>query len=193
MGSLFGNVFRAVTRSPLLKAIPGVGTALTVAGTVGAAASLLQGGAPQMPALPAMPGMPPGGGFAGGNVNAGQRGWFQNDPNVPDWMKPAAISKTNLKVCYRAPKGYVIRYDEVGDPYGIPKQLAKQYLGWKPAKKPLLSIRDTNAIRRAGTAIKKLQNAEKMAKRIANWKSPSRQKTIYVTGGVVGKTKRIAA
>lgn len=199
MGSMFGNVFRAVTRSPILKAIPGVGTALSVAGLATSAISigssmLGSGGASpgQMPALPAMPGFP-GAGVAGPNVLAGQRGIFSNDPNVPDWMKPAAISKGNLKQFFRAPKGYVIRYDAVGDPYGIPKSLAKQYLGWKPAKKPLLSIRDTNAIRQAGRAIKKLQNAEKMAKKIANWKSPSRQKTIYVTGGTVGKAKRLAA
>ncbi len=198
MGSLFGNIARGiggavmtVARSPVAKMIPGAGTALTVLGAAGTVGSMLGGGS-SMPNLPAMPGMPPGGGFAGPSRLAGDRGWFQNDPNVPDWMKPAAISKTNLKVCYRAPKGYVIRYDEKGDPYGIPRQLAKQYLGWKPAKKPLLSIRDTNAIRQAGRAIKKLQNAEKMAKKIANWKSPTRTKQIFVTGGVVGK-KRIAA
>lgn len=189
MGSMFGNIFRAVTRSPLVSKLPVVGTAI---GAVGMASQLLGVGSGGTPNLPAMPGMPAGGGFAGPSNLAGQRGWFQNDPNVPDWMKPAAISKTNLKVCYRAPKGYVIRYDAAGDPYGIPRAMAKQYLGWKPAKKPLLSIRDTNAIRRAGTAIKKLQNAEKMAKKIANWKSPSRPKYIQVTGGVVGK-KRIAA
>lgn len=194
MGSMFGNVFRAVTRSPLAKMIPGVGTALSVAGAASTILNIGSGGSGSggMPALPSMPGMPVGGGFAGGNQFAGQRGWFSNDPNVPDWMKPAAISKGNLKVCYRAPKGYVIRFDEKGDPYGIPRQLAKQYLGWKPAKKPLLSIRDTNAIRQAGRAIKKLQNAEKMAKKIANWKSPSRSKQIFITGGTVGK-KRIAA
>jgi hypothetical protein len=198
MGSLFGNIARGiggavmtVARSPVGKMVPYAGTALSV---LGAAGSVLGGsGSPSLPSLPGMPGMPKGGGFAGPSALAGDRGWFQNDPNVPDWMKPAAISKTNLKVCYRAPKGYVIRYDEKGDPYGIPRQLAKQYLGWKPAKKPLLSIRDTNAIRQAGRAIKKLQNAEKMAKKIANWKSPTRSKQIFVTGGVVGKSKRIAA
>jgi len=200
MGSLLGNAFRAVTRGPIsnvLKAVPVLGTAISVA-SIGASAlsvgsSLFGGGgaSPGMPQLPAMPGAP---GAAGAvSPYAGQRGIFSNDPNVPDWMKPAAISKGNLRVFYRAPKGYVIRRDAAGDPYGVPKQMAKQYLGWKPAKKPLLSVRDTNAIRQAGRAIKKLQNAEKMAKKIANWKSPSRQKTIYVTGGVVGKQKRIAA
>jgi len=191
MGSLFGNVFRAVTRSPLLSKIPVVGTGLALAG---AATTLLSGnsGAPKLPALP---GMAPGfgnTGFAGNSPYAGDRGIFQNDPNVPDWMKPAAIAKTNLKTFYRAPRGYVVMYDAVGDPYGIPRDLARKYLGWKPAKKPLLSIRDTNAIRQAGRAIKKLQNAEKMAKKIANWKSPSRTKYIETTGHVVGK-KRIAA
>jgi len=99
---------------------------------------------------------------------------------VPDWMKPAAISKGNLRQFYRAPKGYVIRFDAAGDPYGIPKQLARQYLGWKPAKKPLLSIRDTSALKRAGVAIKKLQNAEKMARKIANWKTPARREKVTV-------------
>jgi len=196
MGSLFGNIARGiggavmtVARSPLAKAVPYLGAASTIL-SVGSA--LLPSGS----AGPAMPAMP--GGFAGpaGNPMAnplmGDRGWFQNDPNVQDWMKPMAISKTNLKVCYRAPKGFVIRYDEVGDPYGIPKEIARKFLGWKPAKKPLLSIRDTNAIRHAGRAIKKLQGAEKMAKKIANWKSPPRRQNIIVTGRTVGR-KAIAA
>lgn len=200
MGSLFGNIARGiggavmnVARSPVAKLIPGAGTAISVLGAASAASSMLgvTGGNSRMPALPSMPGFPMGRGFAGPSTLAGQRGIFSNDPNVPDWMKPAVISKGNLKTFYRAPKGYVIRLDEKGDPCGVPRQLARQYLGWKPAKKPLLSIRDTNAIRQAGRAIKKLQGAEKMAKKIANWKSPTRSKQIFVTGGVVGK-KRLA-
>jgi len=185
----------AAARSPLgsvLKAVPVVGTAVSAIGAVGALGSMLggPGASPgQMPALPAMPG--------GLSPYAGQTGIFQNDPNVkgrPD-IQAAAISKANLKVCYRSPsKGYVVVRDSNGDPMAIPKAMAKAYYGWKPAKKPLLSIRDTNAIRRAGVAIKKLQKAEKMAKKIANWHSPHRApaRNIFVTGGTV-KRKAIAA
>jgi len=199
MGSLFGNIARGiggavmtVARSPIAKAIPVVGTGLSVLGAASSVGSMLgskgaSGG--QLPAMPGMPGMP--------STYAGQTGIFQNDPNVkgrPD-IEKAAISKANLKISYRSPaRGYVVVRDDNGDPMAIPKALAKMYYGWKPAKKPLLYIRDTNAIRRAGTAIKKLQRAEKMAKKIANWHSPHRSpsKNIIVTGGVVGR-KRIAA
>lgn len=190
---LFGSIARGiggavmtVARSPIAKAIPVVGTGLSVLGAASSVYSMLgSGGAspgqlptgmPGMPALPSAPGM-------------GDRSVFRNDPNLPEMLKPYAISKANLRQYYRAPKGFVIRHDEKGDAYGIPKKLARAYLGWKPAKKPLLSIRDTNAIRHAGAAIKKLQKAEKMAKHIANWKSPARgpkippgMKLIPITG-----------
>lgn len=192
MGSIFGKIARGVgkavmtvARSPGVKMVPGLGTAATVL-TGASALGLLGGGGGgggNMPALPGLPGMP--------NMPsvAGDRSIFRNDPNTIAAIKPYAISKANLKEYHRAPKGFVIVFDEKGDPMGVPKALAKLFFGWKPAKKPLLSIRDTNAIRHAGRAIKKLQNAERMAKRIANWKSPTRSKQIFVTGGVVGKKK----
>jgi len=202
MGSLFGNIARAVggtvmsvARSPvggILKAVPVVGTAVSAIGAIGAVGSMLGGAGASPGQLPTMPAMP-----GGLSPYAGQTGVFQNDPNVkgrPD-IQAAAISKANLKVCYRSPsKGYVVVRDTNGDPMAIPKAMAKAYYGWKPAKKPLLSIRDTNAIRRAGTAIKKLQRAEKMAKKIANWHSPHRAapRNIVVTGRTVS-AKRIAA
>ena len=190
MGSLFGNIARAVggavmtvARSPVAKAIPVVGTGLSVLGAASSLGNMLGGGGSspgQLPQMPGMPGLPQAPGM-------GDRGIFQNDPNLPEMLKPYAISKANLKQYYRAPKGFVIRHDAVGDAYGIPKKLAQAYLGWKPAKKPLLSIRDTNAIRHAGRAIKKLQRAEKMAKKIANWHSPHRaaSRNIIVTGKTV--------
>lgn len=204
MGSLFGNIARAVTRSPITKIaasfIPGASAALTVGSLATTAYGAYQAMKTPagMPALPSLGGMPTGGGFAGGlSPYAGKTGIFQNDPNVkgrPD-IEAAAISKANLRVCYRSPqRGYVVVKDSNGDPMAIPKAMAKQYYGWRPAKKPLLSIRDTNAIRRAGTAIKKLQRAEKMAKKIANWHSPHRAapRNIVVTGRTVS-AKRIAA
>jgi len=195
MGSLFGNIARgiggavmSVARSPIAKALPVVGTGLSVLGAASSVYSMLGSGGSspgQLPQMPGMPGLPSAPGM-------GDRGIFSNDPNLPEMLKPYAISKGNLKQYYRAPKGFVIRHDAAGDAYGIPKKLAKAYLGWKPAKKPLLSIRDTNAIRHAGVAIKKLQKAEKMAKKIANWHSPTHKapRNIFVTGGTV---KRKAA
>lgn len=162
--------------------IPGVRKAVNATG-IGAAAlsvgsALIPQGSRGLPALPGMPGgMPPG--FPG-MASAGQRSIFKDDPNVVDALKPYAIPMRGLRTYYRAPRGFVVMRDSVGDAYGIPKTIAKQYLGWKPAKKPLLSIRDTNAIKHAGTAIQKLQNAEKMAKKIANWKTPVRRERIIV-------------
>lgn len=191
--SLFGSIARgiggavmSVARSPIARAIPVVGTGLSVLGAVSSVGSMLgvgnssPGQLPQMPGMPGMPGLPNATGM-------GDRSVFRNDPNLPDMLKPYAISMANLKHYYRAPKGFVIRHDAKGDAYGIPKKLARAYLGWKPAKKPLLSIRDTNAIRHAGTAIKKLQKAEKMAKHIANWHTPHKApaRNIIVTGKTV--------
>ena len=191
----FGSLLRRVggaaaklARSPIGKAaslIPGVGTVVSGIGLASAGYGALQavrgigggGAAPGLPALPMAAGglavPPPTQGFPG-QAGMGQRSIFRDDPNVIEQLKPWAIPMRGLRQYYRAPKGFVVMRDAVGDPYGIPKKLAQTYLGWKAAKKPLLSVRDTSALRRAGVAIKKLQNAEKMAKKIANWKSPRR-------------------
>jgi len=185
---------RTVGKIPGVGLIPGVGTALSVVGAastaVGIARSLTSGGGGSLPPLPALPTasqsaalpMAPG---------MGNRSIFRNDPNVVDALKPYAIPMRDLRQYYRAPKGFVVMRDAAGDSYGIPKNIAKAYLGWKPAKKPLLSIRDTNAIKHAGSAIKKLQNAEKMAKKIANWHSPRRAapKNIILPASAVKKIK----
>lgn len=181
MGSLFGNIARGVMNSPLLKTgltmakfVPGLGTIASVASLGMAGASMFSGGSSG-----AMPGLPPMPGMRGGNTpmlpsnpKMGNRGIFRNDANLPDALKPFAISKGDLKQYYRAPKGFIIRHDSVGDAYAVPKKIAKAYLGWKPAKKPLLSIRDTNAIRHAGSVINKLTKFEKTVKKIANFHSP---------------------
>jgi len=187
-GSLFrkaANAVKSVNKIPGVGMIPGVGNVLSGLGAAASvytvakgASSLFSGGSGGgMPALPMLAGGAGGNALMPATPLAGNRGIFQNDPNTIAALKPVAISKANLRMYYRAPvKGYVVVKDEVGDPMAIPKAHAKAYFGWKPAKKPLLSVRDTNAIRRAGTAIKKLQNAEKMAKSIANWKTPRAQK-----------------
>lgn len=182
-----GKVAAVVSKSPLGKVaglVPGLGTAVSAIGLAGTAYTGYKaltggggGGGGGLPALPMGAGgfaaPPPGSGYPG-QAGMGERSVFRNDPNVIEQLKPWAIPMRGLRQYYRAPKGFVVMKDAVGDPYGIPKKLAQQYLGWKAAKKPLLSVRDTSALRRAGVAIKKLQNAEKMARKIANWKSPRR-------------------
>jgi len=193
----FGSLLRKVgsaaaklSRSPLGKVaglVPGLGSVVSGVGLASAAyggyQALSGGSSAKLPALPGAPGglpaFPGGGGFAG-QAGPGDRSIFRNDPNVVEAMKQFAIPLRGLRTYYRAPKGYVVVRDNVGDPMGIPKQYAKAYFGWKPAKKPLLSVRDTSALKRAGVAIKKLQNAEKMARKIANWKSPARREKVTV-------------
>lgn len=183
------NLAKTASKIPGVGLIPGVGQVVSAAGLIGGAYSaysaLKPSGGGGLPALPggSLAGMPVTGGAGYGLPAApgmGERGILRDDPNVVEALKAFAIPQYRLKTYARAPKGFVVMRDQVGDPYGIPKEIARKYLGWKPAKKPLLSVRDTNAIRRAGTAIKKLQNAEKMAKKIANWKSGSRRREIVI-------------
>lgn len=187
-GSLFRkatNVVKSVGKIPGIGAIPIVGNAISLAagaatayGAVKGVSSMFGGGAGNagagLPALPGgMPMLP-----TTSSIAPGDRSIFRNDPNLNEYLKAFAIPKAALRPMYRAPKGFIVLHDQVGDPYGLPKNVAKAMHLWKPAKKPLLSVRDTNAIRHAGRAIKKLQHAEKMAKHIANWHSaPKKQRT----------------
>lgn len=179
------NLAKSAGKIPGVGMIPGVGNVLSAVGTaasiygVAKGASSLFGGSSGgggagagLPALPGgMPMIP-----TTSSIAPGDRSIFRNDPNLSEALKAYAIPKAALRPMYRAPKGFVVLHDQVGDPYGLPKTVAKAMHLWKPAKKPLLSVRDTNAIRHAGRAIKKLQHAEKMARHIANWKSPPKQK-----------------
>lgn len=180
MASLFGSLARgiggvagSVLRSPIGRA------AISATGPIGAGIAvgstllpLFAGGSKGLPALPGLPGA--------SAATMGQRGIFQNDPNIAKMLQAYAISKSNLRTYFRAPKGFVVLKDEKGDSYGLPKFLARKMGMWKPAKKPLLSISDTNAIRQAGSAIKKLQKAEKQAMRIANWRAPKSRTNIII-------------
>lgn len=189
MGSMFGNlvrgiggagmnVVRAATRSPFLKVVPGLGTALTVANVALTGYNAMQGsmggGGGSLPPSPfgasgSVYGA--GGGFVP-SPYGGQRTVLGNDPNVSEALKGQVISAGNLRTYHRAPRGYVVMRDAKGDPMGVPKHIAKMY-GWKPAKKPLLSIRDTNAIRHAGAVISKLKKFNKTVEKIANFRTKS--------------------
>lgn len=166
------SVARAVNKVPVvgtaLKAVPGLGTALAVAGGAASIASLVggRGGSGGLPALPSggmgvlpIPGM-------GAPETMGQRGIFQNDPNVIEAIKPWAISKANLKTYYRAPKGFVIVYDQVGDPYALPRKMAQMLRLWKPAAKPPISVGDFKALKRADRTAKKVKKILAMTTRV---------------------------
>lgn len=152
VGGAVGAVSRVPVLGSALRAIPVVGTALSV----GSIASDLMGSrGSNLPALPGMPAMP---GTANAPAIVGKRGVFRNDANVPDAIKPWTISKGDLRVQFRSPvKGYVIRHDQNGDPYAVPKQIARQYLGWRPSKKPPISVGDWQAVQRADRVTKKVR------------------------------------
>lgn len=178
MSSLFGRVIRGgisaistVARLPgvstVAKALPVVGTVATVGGLAYDAYKGVSGMGGGMPALPGnMPMLP---GMAGAPATMGNRGIFQNDPNIIQALQPFAISKANLRVSYRAPqKGFVIRYDGKGDPFAVPKNIARQYLGWKPSKKPPISVGDWEAVKRADRTVKKVKKIMTTMTRVDN-------------------------
>jgi hypothetical protein len=157
---------RAARNIPGATAIPVVGNVLGAAGGLAAISSAMGSrGSSNLPALPSggLPALP----GAGAPAIVGQRGIFQNDPNIVAALQPWAISKANLRVSYRSPmKGFVIRYDSNGDPYAIPKTLARQYLGWKPAKKPPISVGEYQALKKADRTVKKMRKVYSMISRV---------------------------
>ena len=169
---------KAVVKSPIGKAaasfIPGAATAYT-AYEIGS--SLLGGSKKSAPALP-----PPPGGMAGppalpgqpgAHPSMGKRSIFRDDPNVIEALKPYAIPARDLKTFHRAPRGFVVVYDQVGDPYGLPKQLARAYGLWKPAARPPISATDWKAFKRAASVGKKLKSIESMSNKYLT-RRPSR-------------------
>ena len=63
----------------------------------------------------------------------------------------------NLRTTYRSPiRGYVVVRDQNGDPYALPKKLARQYAGWKPSKKPPISVGEWEAVKKADRTVKKM-------------------------------------
>jgi len=183
---------RMVARNPLVRMVPGLGTAATIAsaglsayGAFSAGRSLLSGGGAQPPTPPGFPmggGVPPPvqGGF---NLPVpfwrGAGGKFQMPWNDPQQMfgPPFAYDDSVLKIVTKAPPGFVKVKDPKGREYAMARFLAIKMNLYHPARKPLISVKESNAIRHAGHAIKKLQSAEKMAKKIANWKTPRRHET----------------
>lgn len=170
-GSALASVGRAANKIPGVGAIPVVGNVLAAAGGLATASSLLGGGGGGgLPALPAvsggLPTLLPG---AGAPAIVGDRGVFQNDPNIAKALEPFAISKTNLRIAYRSPiKGFVVVRDSVGDPYALPRALARKYAGWKPSKKPPISVGDWEAVKRADRTIKKVRKITSTMTKVDN-------------------------
>lgn len=179
------KVAATVAKSPLSRAIPIVGPALTAYGAYQTAKKVF--GKPAPSALPIPPFMATGGGYSAplaprqpaGIVEkatspfVGPGGRLQlpfTGAEIPDAIKAFALDDRYLMTYYKAPRGYVVVRDADGKPFPLNKKIAQQMGYWKPAKKPLLSIRDTQSIKRAGRAIEKLKKANKSAKKIANWK-----------------------
>lgn len=164
-----GGAVSKLSRSPvgrLAGLVPGLGTvvnAVGIAGGVAGAVSALSnrsgGSGSGLPMLPSgRGGLPMLPGTAGAPSIVGDRSIFRNDPNIAEALKQWAISKGNLRVSYRSPmKGYVVVRDSNGDPFALPKDLARKYAGWKAGKKPPISVGDWQAVKRADKTVKKVR------------------------------------
>lgn len=164
----------AVSKVPVIgtvaKAVPGLGTVMAGASLATGLYNAVSGGS-KSPGLPALPqgfaGMPALPGGASSSPVVGDRGWLQNDPNIAEALKGWAISKTNLRTAYRSPlKGFVVVRDVNGDPYALPKKMARAYAGWKPSKKPPISVGEWEAVKRADRAAKKVRKAMTVIARV---------------------------
>jgi hypothetical protein len=183
-GGALASVGRAANKIPGVGAIPVVGNVLAAAGGLATVSSMVGGGGggsaglPMLPSggLPAIPGQ-------GALAQMGERGWFSNDPNIPDFLKPFAISKGNLKTYYKGPKGTVIVHDSAGDPYALDRRLAIRFKLWKPAHKPPISVGDWQSVKRADRTVKKMRKIFRTTTRVDS----------KVTGGkvvVAGRKKK---
>jgi len=159
------KLVRGVANIPAVKS---VAKQTAIGAAVYGVGNAVFGGGSKQAALPALPsgGMPlpiPG---MGAPTTMGDRGIFQNDPNVIEAVKPWAISKANLKTYYRAPKGFVIVYDQVGDPYALPRKMAMWLRLWKPSPKPPISVGDYQSLKRADRTAKKVKKILSMTTRV---------------------------
>jgi len=147
---------RTLAKSPLVKSVAkqtALGAALYAAGNA------LGGSSKGMPALP-------GGGAPAFPSTMGNRGIFRNDANVPAMIHEWTVSKGDLNFYPRAPKGFVILYDEKGDPFALPRKLAMMLKWWRPAKKPPISVGDWNAVKRADRTVTKMKRIFSVTTRV---------------------------
>lgn len=157
-------------RSPLGKVaglVPGLGTVVNGIGLAATAYSAVKGVqammGPKNAGLPALPGglpaLPMGNTGGTGIIPKGAGGRMQlpwHDASTPEALKAFALDDQYIRLANRAPKGYVIVYDASGRPYPLLKAIAIKFHLWKPKKKPIISVRDSQAIKRSAHAIKRL-------------------------------------
>jgi hypothetical protein len=191
LGGAVAGAGRLASRNPLASAalsfIPGgglvtgglklLGTAATAYGAYQGVSGLLGGGNNGTVAGPS-PMMSASGG--GGGVpmlpNMGKRSIFRDDPNVHAQLKQYAIAERFLKTYYRAPRGAVILRDEVGKPYALPKNVAKMYGMWKPAKKPPISVTAWTAFQHSKHVMKQLSSIHKEGLKFAAFASQGKRR-----------------
>jgi len=176
---------KGLRKMPGLKLVPGLGTALIAADVGFSAYNALNGKTKTGPPAPSMmsssrrrPLMISPGQTGGGLVPRGPGGGMQapwHDPSTPAGLKPYALDDSYLKTYYRAPHGYVVVRDAKGRPYPLLKTIARQSGLWKPAKKPPISVRDYQALKRADKTVRRIKKVNVMAKRIANFGSTKRK------------------
>lgn len=82
--------------------------------------------------------------------------WPWQDPSVQAGLKQFALDDSFLKVCYRAPRGYVVVRDENGRPYPLQKWVAKKVGWWTQPRQPPISAGDWHRYQTARSVEKKL-------------------------------------
>lgn len=181
-GKSLMKIGRTALKNPLLKGaasfIPGAGLALTAVSMASDMGMFSGGGASKLQGAGGMPAMPP--------PLAGNRGVFRNDANSSKSVEAVAISKGDLRVTYRRPAGkayrdYVVVRDNNGDPMAVPKDMARKQFGWRPAKRPPISVGQWSALRKANGVVKTLKRCNKMAMQIANFGHRPRPSMIDVS------------
>lgn len=195
LGSMIRGGLKAaskVVKNPIASKVagmvPGLGTVVNAAGLASAAYGGYKAitgvagnkGLPAMPGgLPVLtgvgtnrsPGLPqPAPGSTGSfGIPRGPGGRMQlpwNDPSVPAFLKQFALDDSYIRPAMRAPRGYVIVRDPDGQPYPILKSIAQKFRLWKPGKKPPISVRDWQALKRSDRTIKKLRKIVTMTTRV---------------------------
>jgi len=186
MGWLSGamKMTKSVMKSPIGsmamkfgKAVPFLGTGLAAVDIGMSAMDMMKGsgggGSAGLPALPPAPGF-------GGNSMRGPGGALQ----MPGFGASTSagggahtLDDRYLKICYRAPRGYVVMWDGgahgVGKPFAVLKRDAKNMRYPNGSRvfhthhKPPISVGDWHAFKRSHSVVKKLMKVEKEARHIA--------------------------
>jgi len=172
---------RNVLRGPVGKvakiagsAVPGLGLAMSAASIGTSLMDMGRSSSSSITGMPALPALPP---------LAGERSIFRNDPNSSKSVEAVAIAKGDLVVSYRRPRGhayknYVVVRDNNGDPMAVPKTVARQNFGWKPNKKPPISVGQWSAVKKASRVVKTLKKINKEVASVANFGSRPRPQMI---------------